>query len=193
MSVRKRKGRPGWYFKHRDPKTKKEYFRYGGPTRRAAQVAERKLIQELEKSSGKFPGDDDLNNFIETDYWPSQKNHLTPKGAERGRGILNKHLGPDFSGPMSKITRAKLIAYIDKRLNHDHASRESVRKELTVFKHALRIAVKIQLLARNPFEDLEQKDWPPKGEERTRHLVGDEWPRLIAEVPRIMRPAAAVL
>jgi integrase len=106
---------------------------------------------------------------------------------------LNKYLGPCFSGAMSQINRRRIVNYIDKRKSGDAkkhgASNETIRKELNVLKHVLRIAVKLRLLARNPFDDLDTKDWPEKGEERTRHLVGDEWPRLLREIPMVMRPA----
>jgi integrase len=55
------------------------------------------------------------------------------------------------------------------------------------------LATKQGFLERNPFDDLEPKDWPKKGEERTRHLVGDEWERLLIHVPEEMRAAVMIL
>jgi integrase len=199
MSIYPRKDRNGEYwfrFRFKQGGKTTQYHRYGGATQRAAQVAERKLIGELE---GARPGDpdNDLNEFILVHYWPAQKNHLTSDGMIRERGILNDHLGQYFAGPMSQINRQRIIAYIDYRKNGKGGKRkvgnETVRKELTILKHVLRIAVKLGMLSKNPFEELDKKDWPPKGQERTRHASGDEWPRLLREVPLVMRPAVIVL
>jgi integrase len=117
---------------------------------------------------------------------------LSPRSIQRELGILDKHLGPYFAGPMRDIDRRSLIAYIAKRKT-EKASNETIRKELTTLKHALRIAVKIRLLPRNPFDDLERKDWPPPGIERTRHLIDDEWLRLMGALPIDKRPAVILL
>lgn len=114
---------------------------------------------------------------------------------------------------MQAINRGHILAYINKRLNEPSAistavpstdkedrrrrlrpvSSETVRKELIILKHILRLAVKLQRLKRNPFEDLEPQEWPTRGQERTRHLVGDEWTRLLAATPLAMRPAVVLL
>jgi hypothetical protein len=41
---------------------------------------------------------DDFRDFILRDYWPAQRNHLTPSALEREEGTLNKHLGPYLPG-----------------------------------------------------------------------------------------------
>jgi integrase len=94
---------------------------------------------------------------------------------------------------MRQVNRQRIVKYINHRKSGTEKQRgvsnESIRKELNILKHLLRIAVKLKMLARNPFDDLEGKDWPEKGQERTRHLSRDEWPRILREVPVVMRPA----
>lgn len=176
-------------------------------------MAERKLINEFESKFIPI-APDDFSDFINNHYWISQKNHLTEKAMKREAGILNNHLGPYFAGPMSQIDRSKIVKYISKRLNEPRKkpsekskesekkedikepkkiSTETVRKELNILKHALRIAVKIRLIQRNPFDDLDSKDWPAKGEERTRHLSGDEWSKILPEIPIQLRSAIVLL
>jgi hypothetical protein len=195
MSVYKRKDRNGEYwfrFRFKQGSKTTRYNRYGGGTRTKAQLAERELITQLENAKPADP-ETDLNEFILTHYWPSQKNHLTPQAMIRERDILNKHLGPFFAGSMRQVNRQRIVKYIDYRKSGTEKQRgvsnESIRKELNILKHLLRIAVKLKMLSRNPFDDLEGKDWPEKGQERTRHLSGDEWPRILREVPLVMRPA----
>ena len=184
--VYKRKGRKGWWFSYRDQQNR-QHQKYGGKTRRKALVAERELILAEQP-----PSPADLNEFIMNQYWPAQKAHLTPRAMEREQGILNLHLGPYFAGPMGEIDRPKILAYTNKRLGQN-VSRETVRKELGILKHILRIAVRLSLLLRNPFDDLEAKDWPKKGEERTRHLTPEEWNRLLFFLPEDKRAAAIIL
>lgn len=107
---------------------------------------------------------------------------------------MNKHLGPYFAGPLSTIDRARIIGYITKR-TEERASRETIRKELTILKHALRIAVKpsVGMLEHNPFDELERSDWPAPGHKRTRHLVGNEWKRLMEKLSLDKRPAVILL
>jgi integrase len=81
----------------------------------------------------------------------------------------------------------------DRRRRLRPVTGETARKELTIMKHILRLAVKLQQLTRNPFDDLEPQEWPAHGQERTRHLVGDEWQRLLAATPLAMRPAVVLL
>jgi integrase len=184
--VYRRTGRKGWWFSYRDSSSK-QYQKWGGQTRHAAALAERELVLSLSP----LPPTD-LNRFVEEQYWPGQKAHLSPKSIERESGIINKHLGPAFSGMMGSIDRSRILAYTNLRLKAG-ASRESVRKELNILKHLLRIAVKLEFLARNPFQDLEQKDWPAKGEERTRHLSPEEWNALLLHLPKEKRAAAILL
>lgn len=183
--VYKRRDRKGWWFSYRD-QANRQHQKYGGKTKRAACVAERELISAVQP-----PSPADLNEFIMNQYWPGQKAHLSPRGLEREQGILNLHLGPYFAGPMGAIDRPRILAYTNKRLAS--VSRETVRKELGILKHILRIAVKLQLLLRNPFEDLESKDWPARGEDRTRHLPPEEWNRLLFFLPEDKRAAAIIL
>jgi integrase len=149
-------------------------------------LEERKLIL-----STLPPSPSDLNEFVMNQYWPAQKAHLTQEGMAREQSILNLHLGPYFAGNMGDIDRPRILAYTNKRL--ETVSRETVRKELTILKHILRVATKLQVIDRNPFNDLEQKDWPAKGEERTRHLTPAEWNRLLFFLPEVKRAAAILL
>lgn len=135
---------------------------------------------------------DDFREFLERSYWPGQEIHLTKRGRLREKGIIDLHLGPFFNGSMKRINREVIIEYMLKRIA-EKAARETIRKELTILKHILRIAIKLGFLARNPFEDLETRDYPVPGEKRTRHLVGDEWPRLIQQIPIEKRPAVILL
>jgi integrase len=196
-------GRRGWYF--RLDFRGKTFHRYGGETKAAAEMAKHRLQSELEAEHPQAEHDD-LNQFIMESYWPAQTTHLTPRGAERELGIIDKHLGPFFAGPMRLITRERILAYVNKRLHEKPEeetrdrrrrlrpiSSETVRKELVTLKHVLRIAVKLRVLARNPFDDIESKEWPSKGQERTRHLVGDEWSRLLTATPEGMRSALIVM
>lgn len=204
-------GRKGWYF--RLDFRGHTYHRYGGKTKDAAELAKHKLRIRLENEHPQTTHDD-LNQFIMGSYWPAQLAHLTPEGAKRERGIINKHLGPFFAGQMRLISRESILAYVNKRLNdapvrvdptaepapkEDRRRRlrpvsgETVRKELVILKHILRIAVKLKVLGWNPFNDIEPKEWPSKGQERTRHLMGDEWVRLLTAVPEQMRAAVIVM
>jgi len=196
-------GRKGWYF--RLDFRGKTFHRYGGETKAAAEMAKHRLQSELEAENPQAEHDD-LNQFIMHSYWPAQTSHLTPRGAERELGIIDKHLGPFFAGPMRLITRERILAYVNKRLNEKPeelpsdkrrrlrpVSSETVRKELVTLKHVLRIAVKLKKLAWNPFDDIESKEWPSKGQERTRHLMGDEWIRLLTATPEFMRAAVIVM
>ena len=149
--------------------------------------------------------DSDFNRFIEILYWPGQKAHLTPKARDRECGIINKHLGPFFAGDMREINRTKILEYIEHRkiekrdedgkVVEKAASSETIRKELAILKHVCRIACKpdLAILERNPFDYLEKSDWPQKGEERTRHLLKNEWGRLLLQIPFHMRPAVIML
>jgi integrase len=190
--VYRRQDAKGWWFHCYDPITgKQRQVKCKAEGKRAAELESHQFKAELKKKSAP-PSEDDFLTFVFHDYWPGQKNHLTPKGLDREAGILRKHLGPFFHGPMHKIDRRRIIAYIGKRQG-DKVSSETIRKELTTLKHILRIAVKLRRLARNPFDDLERKDWPPPGVERTRHLIGDEWIRLLGALPIEKRPAVILL
>ena len=192
--VYRRKGRIGWWFHYYHPEHGRQCeAKCKSEGKRAANLEAAQLKSELARQFVPV-ATDDFEAFIRRDYWPSQRNHLTPKGLEREQGIFDKHLGPFFRGPMRRIDRALLISYIAQRLGGQKpASRESVRKELHILKHALRIAVKVRILARNPFDELERQDWPSPGEKRTRHLDGTEWQRLIAKVPREKRASVILL
>lgn len=183
--VYKRKDRKGWWFFYRD-RENRQHQKGGYKTRREALLEERKLILGLQPAPA-----NDLNRFVEDQYWPAQKAHLSQRGMDREQSIINLHLGPYFAGLMSDIDRAKIMAYVNERLKC--VSRETVRKELTILKHILRIAVKLNLLYRNPFDDLEAKDWPARGEERTRHLTPREWTRLLRYIPADKKAAAILL
>lgn len=192
--VYRRKGREGWWFHVADPATGRQLqVKAKQRLKRKAELEAAEYKSQLRKQFVPISSDD-FGEFIHKHFWPGQMNHLTPKAMIRERGILDKHLGPHFAGPMRLIDRAALIGYIGKR-QEQKASRETIRKELNTLKHALRIACKpaIGLLARNPFDDLERKDWPAPGEKRTRHLVGDEWQRLMAKLPVEKRPAVILL
>jgi len=190
--VYRRKGKQGWWFHYDDPET----------TRQCQRKCENKRKRAAELEAAQFKGElarqfvpissDDFCDFVRRDYWPSQQNHLTQRALQREQGILDNHLGPYFTGPMRRINRALIISYIAKRF-HEKASRETVRKELHILKHALRIAVKTRQLERNPFDDLERQDWPAQGEKRTRHLVEEEWRRLIRHIPVANRAAVVLL
>lgn len=189
--VYRRKGRDGWWFHVDDPATgRQRQVKAKQALKRQAELEASEYKSQLKRQFVPV-APDDFGEFIHRDYWPSQQNHLTPRALERERGILDKHLGPHFAGSMRLINRTALIGYITKRL--ESASRETIRKELSILKHALRIAVKVRLLERNPFEDLERKDWPAPGEKRTRHLVGNEWQKLMAKLPVEKRPAVILL
>jgi len=191
--VYRRKGRTGWWFHYLHPEHGRQCEqKCQKEGKRAASVEAAQFKSELARQFVPIAADD-FGAFIARDYWPSQKNHLTAAGLEREAGIFDKHLGPYFAGSMRRIDAALIIDYITLRQSQPRSSRETVRKELNILKHALRIAVKRRLLARNPFDDLERKDWPRPGEKRTRHLDGTEWQRLIEAVPLSKRAAVVLL
>ena len=134
--VYRRRERTGWWFHVDDPATGRQRQVKSSKARRADAEAEAAAYKAELKRRFRPKGPDDFWQFIHHDYWPSQLNHLTLRAMQRELGILEKHLGPFFDGSMSNINRNKLIDYISIRAKQE-ASRESIRKELGILKHAL--------------------------------------------------------
>jgi site-specific recombinase XerD len=94
--------------------------------------------------------------------------------------IVEKHLKPEFTGPLRSLTLASVEAYAARRVDGS-AAPATVNNALTVLRHLMRRAVAWEYLGRNPLEKLQLLRELPG---RTRFLRQEEIDTLLGSFPR---------
>lgn len=100
---------------------------------------------------------------------------ITERSRIRWKGILDKHLIPEFKGSLRGITLASVESYRARR-NKEGASNATLNLELTVLKHLFNRAVTWEYLQENPIAKVKKFKEPPG---RTRWLEPDELKKLL--------------
>lgn len=84
-------------------------------------------------------------------------------------------------GDMNHITRERILAYVNDRLGK--ASRGSLRNELRVLRHIMRMGTRLGRLSADPFTTLERGELPGRPEPRIRHVSQEEWRLILNALP----------
>lgn len=116
-----------------------------------------------------------FRDFVRGTYLPHARITLSPNTFERTRGIVEKHLIPQFNCYLSKVSRKSIEDYKQKRAAEVRPS--TVNKEYSTLRHMLKCAVDWGFLAHNPCKGVKELKEPPG---RIRYLSREEMERLLA-------------
>ena len=187
MSVYKRKDRGGlWWFRTKDA-TGKRVNRPGGGTKRAAIEARDSFRRDQEALRCEIKSCE-LEDFVVNTYLPEQTSNISKKSLRREMDALNKHLLPLFIGTLKAITPERITQYKNERLAV--VSSASVRKELSILRHVLSMAIRLDRLSASPFSKVKM---PRDSVPRVRFLDPSEWGELLKNVPDNYKSIAVFL
>jgi integrase len=187
MSVYKRKDRGGlWWFRTKDA-TGNRVNRPGGETKRAAIEARDSFRRDQEALRFEIKSCE-LEDFVVNTYLPEQTSNISKKSLRREMDALNKHLLPLFIGTLKAITPERITQYKNERLAV--VSSASVRKELSILRHVLSMAIRLDRLSVSPFTKVKM---PRDSVPRVRFLDPSEWEALLKNVPENYRSIAVFL
>jgi len=187
MSVYKRKDRGGHYWFRTKDAAGSRVNRPGGQTKREAIEARDSFRREQQELRSKIPSTG-LVDFITQTYIPEQTSNISKKSLKREIGAIDKHLLPFFAGALTGITPERITQYKNERLAV--VSSASVRKELSILRHILSMAIKLDKLAASPFSKVKM---PRDSVPRVRFLDPSEWEALLKNVPENYRSIAVFL
>jgi integrase len=122
---------------------------------------------------------------VSKSYLAHQRARLTPEAYERERGAIELHLKPFFPCPIRGIRRVDVQRYITKRSADVKA--ETVRKELNILKHLLKLAVEWEIIPTNPAQGVKGPKAPAG---RVRYLQQGELEAVLMACPDWLRPIA---
>jgi integrase len=185
-----RKDRPGaFYITWTDAQGRRRKRKTNAKTyTQAKQARSAELVKaEQAKVLGfSAPGEETFAE-VSKSYLAHQKARLTPAAYERERGALESHLKPFFAFPVRGIRRVDIQRYITKRSGDVKA--ETVRKELNILKHLLKLAVEWEMIPVNPAQGVKGPKAPAG---RVRYLQQGELEAVILACPDWLRPIALI-
>lgn len=184
-----RKDRPGLWISWIDAQGKRRWRKTEARTlTQAKQIRAAELVRvEQAKVLGfSAPGNETFAEVADS-YLAHQKARLTPAAYERERGIVQQHLAPFFNQPLRGIRRVDVQRFITKRCGD--AKGETVRKELNLLKHLLKLAVEWELIPVNPAQGVKGPKAPAG---RVRYLQPGELSTVMQRCPEWVRPIACV-
>jgi integrase len=148
-----------------------------------AALASETVRVEQAKVLGFSPPGNETFPEVSKSYLSHQKARLTPAGYERERGIVESHLQLFFACPLRGIRRVDIQRYLTKRSSDVQA--ETVRKELNVLKHLLKLAVEWEMIPLNPAFGIKGPKAPAG---RIRYLQKGELEVVLIACPEWLRP-----
>ena len=149
---------------------------------KAARAAELVRVEQA-KALGFTPAGEESFREVSRRFVVHQKGRLTPKEYERQKSIVSLHLDPFFAGLVASVRRAGVQRYASKR--GGEVSAHTVRKEVNVLKHLLRLAVEWEVIPFSPAQGVK----PPKvSNGRVRYLQPTELGALLEDTPSWLRP-----
>jgi len=184
-----RKDRPGFWITWVDAQGRRRYRKTDAQNiTQAKQIRAAELVRvEQAKALGFNPPGRETFAEVAARFLKHQKGMLTPKAYERESGIVEHHLIPFFSRPIAGIRRVDVQSYVTERSGQTSA--HSVKKELDVLKHLLRLAVEWEIIPINPAQGVKSPRVPAG---RVRYLQPTELGKLLKACPDWLRPIAAI-
>ena len=167
-----RKDRGAWWVSYIDAAGRRQREAVAASTRPQAVAARAGLMLKAERErvlGVKEPSDIATTELL-TRYKRYQKPRLRASTFERLDGILET-LKSRLPERAKDISRRTVAEYISARSEADKVAPGTVQKEITVLKHALRLAVEWELLNSNPAQGAKLPKLP---EARTRYLSPTE-------------------
>lgn len=177
MSVYKRNDRGGQYWFRTKDATGKRVNRPGGRTKQEAREARDSFRRDQQEIRSQIPATE-LSDFIAKTYLPEQRANISAKSLRREEDAINKHLLPFFIGTLKEVTPERITQYKNERLAF--VTSASVRKELSILRHVLSMAIRLDKLAVSPFTKVKM---PRDSVPRVRFLDPSEWEALLNNVP----------
>ncbi len=167
-----RKDRGTWWVSYTDAAGRRQRKAVAASTRPQAVAARAGLMMkaEREKVLGVKEASDITTADLLARYKRYQKPRLRSTTFERLDGILET-LKARLPERAKDISRRTVAEYISSRSDSDKVAPGTVQKEITVLKHALRLAVEWELLNSNPAQGAKLPKVP---EGRTRYLSPTE-------------------
>lgn len=186
--VFQRKDRSGWFVSYIDASGKRHKAKVTAHTRTQALTALSAIRTREEK--GRILGVKAASDISTADllarYKRHQKTRLRPTTFERLAGILET-LKTRLPQHAKEITRASVQDFISSRA--ETVAPGTIQKEITVLKHALKLAVEWELLNENAAHGAKLPRVP---EGRTRYLSPSELKAALEAAPVWMRPPIAL-
>lgn len=154
---------------------------------RSARAAELVRVEQAKAIGFAPPGEESFEDLA-TDYLAHQKARLTKAEYERQKGIVDDHLKPSFSCDLKAIRKVDVQRYVTKRCGEVSAG--TVRKEVNVLKHMLKLAVEQwEYIPLNPAQGAKAPKAPAG---RVRYLQPTELRALLEASPLWLRPVVAL-
>jgi len=185
-----RKDRGSWWVSFKGANGNRQRESVVAHTRPQAIAARAALMLKAERDrvlGVKEPSDIATADLL-TRYKGYQKPRLRPTTFERLNGILET-LKARLPERAKDINRRTVAEYISNRSETDKVAPGTVQKEITVLKHALRLAVEWELLNSNPAQGAKLPKLP---EGRTRYLSPTELKAALASAAGWMRAPIAL-
>src|ERR1039458_2061970 len=183
-----RKDRGSWWVSFKDANGRRKPNALAAHTRPQAVAARAALMLKAERD--RVLGVKEASEIATADllarYKRHQKTRLRPTTFERLDGILET-LKATLPERAKDISRKSVADYISTR--SEDVAPGTVQKEVTVLKHALRLAVEWELLNRNPAQGAKLPKVP---EVRTRYLSPAELKASLEAAPEWMRAPIAL-
>jgi integrase len=186
--VFQRRDRAGWWISYVNVEglRRKEKVEAQTRTQALSALSAVKTRVERDKVLGVKAASDITMSDLLARYKRHQKSRLRPTTFVRLDGIigtLNKHL-PERARDITRKSVADLIS-----TRAETVSPGSIAKEVTVLKHALKLAVEWELLQKNPADGAKL---PKMAQGRTRYLSPTELKAALEAAPEWMRPPLAL-
>jgi integrase len=198
--VFQRNDRHGWWVSYVDITGKRRKQKVVAHTRKQAldALSAIKTRVEREKILGVKAASDISTEDLFARYKQYQKGRLRPSTFARLEGILSI-LRANFPGRAKDISKKRVADYVSRRAHPEvspqtgtakrGAAPGTIHKEITVLKHALKLAVEWELLHKNPAQGTRLPKMP---EGRTRYLSPLELKAALEAAPEWMRRPIAL-
>jgi integrase len=187
--VYRRKDRDGYWISWTDAQDRRRYRKTEAETleqARFARSAETLRVEQARYLGFTPPGEDSFAD-VAARFLAHQKARLTPKGYEREKLAVVKHLKAFFTGKVAAIRKVDVQRFVTMRSAQVSAS--TVQKELNALKHMLRLAVEWEIVPINRALGAKAPR-PPAG--RVRYLQPTELRALLETCPEWLRPVAGL-
>lgn len=184
--VFERKDRAGWWVSYVDARGERKKEKVVAHTRKQALdvLSGIKARVQREEILGVREFPDTTTAELFSRYLKHQKARVTPATVERTATIL-KAIAAKLPAKLKAIDKRSVAALVETR----KAAPATIQKEMTILKHALRLAVEWDLIAVNPAASVKL---PKVTENRTRYLSPPELKAALAAAPDWMRAPIAL-
>jgi integrase len=182
-----RKDRGSWWVSYPDAAGRRQREAVVASTRPQAVAARAALMLKAQRDKVLGPSEITTADLLKR-YKGYQKSRLRATTFERLGGILDT-LKSKLPERAKDITRRTVADYISVRSETDKVAPGTVSKEITVLKHALRLAVEWELLNTNPAQGARLPKLP---EGRTRYLSPSELKSALESAADWMRAPIAL-